>query len=134
MSGQSNGENAIILCSVGLSNSSSESVVGELRLIEDDTVLIERSEELDPKQELIDGPDETRVDGFTIPHEELPSDSGQYSVKMRVNDGAWQEVSTSDWDGDTIMVRGEVEDQDTGNGNSPDIRIMYSYQGSECAE
>lgn len=106
------------LCSVSFSNAHSEPCEGDIRILEDDTVVVKQSEEIAAAEEGVVGGVETTIEGgFAVPDEDLPAEPGHYTIQMRVTGSEWEhqeEFSTSDTDQAYVSLIGRIENRPAG--------------------
>ena len=126
-------DDEVNLCRVSVHNRHSESVAVELQIVEDDSVLFDKFEEIPaPEEGEVDGVEATILDGFTLSKEELPSEPGRYTVRMRLEDAGWEQLHTYEQGVDNISVMGEVNTRTEEASPPASLTLLTSTDPDYC--
>lgn len=119
-----NGTEGTQLCSVSIENNHEEPVEVHLRVVEDETTLVDRIVDLGPA-----GTDDP-PSAFVVPDAELSEDAGQYAVRMRIAGEAWEEFDTASIPHSSrVTVTGEVH---ANASETPYVELWYIPYPSTC--
>lgn len=108
-------EDPVQLCRVGITSRHTESLHGEIRVLQDDEVVVEYSGEIRPAEDgTVDGVETTKLGGIMVPEEDIPAKSGRYHIQMRItgeNVELEDAFDTAEAVADHVTIAGFVENR-----------------------
>lgn len=132
-----NPDTPVQLCQVGIQNHTTASYQGEIQVLQDETVLVEYSGDVNPAEGgNVDGVETTILGGVSMSAEDIPDDAGQYQVQMRItgdNVDIGDTFDTVDATADHVTVLGLIQKR----GGDGDERVVFATapvpQQNECS-